>query len=265
MDIDFKKIGLAAKDIVFGIGSVAAGATGGPAAAEGVSKAGSGLDSILGMAGVTESRADKFDRADFAARPQQQLLLPAQATTSPAAEAKKTEPLPSSPDSPRIASRDAERSRPSEVEPLTGDVGTAADHLRSLGWSADKIGQILRGPEHTSLAALLGESEGFNSDSEYGAHIVHGALQEAGWHPEARQAILRGPYAFADYMKPAQHVPSDDEIARFEQHDVDEILQANLHHTTERGGHTPDLYHGTHDAQLAELGVTTEHPGTTEA
>ena len=99
---------------------------------------------------------------------------------------------------------------------------------------------------------------------DHGALLVHGVLHEAGWHPEARQAILRGPYAFADYTKPPQHVPSEAAIARLSQHNPDDILEEGLHYTTERGGHAPELYHGTHDAQLAGLGVITEHPGTKE-
>ena len=259
-DIDFKKIGLAAKDLVFGIGTVAAGATGGPAAAEGVSKAGSGLDSILGMAGVTETRGDKFDRADFTARPQPVLSGPP--AKQPSVEMAKPE-SPRPPELARTISGGALPSPSREEDSLTGDAGMAAEHLRSLGWSRDRIQQILRGPDLTSSTALVdGAPDAEAEDTNTG--IVHGALQEAGWHPEARQAILRGPYAFADYMKPRRHVPTEQEMARFARHNVDALMQERLHHATERGGHCPQLYHGTDDAQWARIGEDTEHPRTKE-
>lgn len=112
MDLDLKTIGLAAKDIIIGVGTAAAGASGGPAAAEGVGKAGSGLDRILGMAGVLDSRADKFDRADFAARP-------------PVASA--PPPAPPAP-VPRPAEEPAQPAR-SDDGPHTGDEKRAVEHL----------------------------------------------------------------------------------------------------------------------------------------
>ena len=133
---------------------------------------------------------------------------------------------------------------------------TAMAVLQRKGWSPDEVQQHVQGPAAPSRPDF---------HPEHGARLVHGVLQEAGWHAEARAALLRGPYAFADYMKPTQHVPSEEEIARFTGHDVDGILQANLHHATERGGHTPELYHGTHEAHVAGLGVTTEHAGTKES
>lgn len=154
--IDFKEIGLAAKDIVFGIGSAAAGASGGPAAAEGVSKAGSGLDRILGMAGVMETRADKFDRADFAARPQQ-AAAPAQPVSTPVQPAASPAPA---------------VTVPREAGPI-GDEQIAADHLRGRGWSRAKLTEILRGPEHTSLAALFGkDTKGFRARGAEGTRIA---------------------------------------------------------------------------------------------
>ncbi|MFO0578942.1 MAG: hypothetical protein U1A78_33480 [Polyangia bacterium] len=161
--IDFKEIGLAAKDIVFGIGSAAAGASGGPAAAEGVSKAGGGLDRILGMAGVMETRADKFDRADFAARQQ---------PTLPAATA-----MPSAPGAPPPAAPPAE-----PAGPMDGDAQIAADHLSRCGWPRSKVLEILRGPEHVSLAALVGrETKGFRAQGSEGTRVaqVDGAAVRA--------------------------------------------------------------------------------------
>ena len=146
MNFDPKSIGLAAKDIVIGIGTAAAGASGGPAAAEGVGKAGSGLDRILSMTGVMESRGDKFDRADFAARPPTASAMPKTGTNTPP----QTSPaLPAEPET-------ATTSR-TEEGPYTGDEKRAVDHLQSLGWSHPKIRQILSGPEQTSLAAVVGK------------------------------------------------------------------------------------------------------------
>lgn len=156
-DIDFKTIGLAAKDILLGIGTVAAGATGGPAAAEGVGKAGAGLDRILSTAGVTETRADKFDRADFAARPQAQ----AQQQISPQSPPPQlpAPPPPAAAQAPEPARMIAEEvpasSLPPQGGPLIGDARIAAEHLRSLGWSRHKVQQILGGPEQASLAAIV--------------------------------------------------------------------------------------------------------------
>lgn len=165
MELDFKQIGLAAKDIILGVGAAAAGASGGPAAAEGVGKAGNGLDRILGMAGVMESRGDKFDRADFAARPQaqqQQQAPPVTPQTPPALPPART-----------IAEGEPAPSQPRDAGPLTGDVKITAEHLRSLGWPRDKIQQILSGPENTSLAALTAkETRGFRPRGAKGVLVA---------------------------------------------------------------------------------------------
>jgi hypothetical protein len=119
-DIDFKKIGLAAKDIVIGIGAAAAGAQGGPAVAEGVMKAGSGIDNLIGLAVPSEqppSRAEKFDRTDFSARP----------VAAPLAAP------------PRV---DESRAAPVDL-----DAKTTADYLAARGWPLEKVQQILRGPD----------------------------------------------------------------------------------------------------------------------
>lgn len=164
MAIDIKSIGLAAKDIILGAGAAAAGASGGPAAAEGVGKVGTGLDRILGMAGVTESRGDKFDRADFAARP------PAKKGTAPAEPKQVAAMLPPpavSPPTPaptHVAAREPAPDANASEGPYTGDTKLAVDHLRGLGWSHDKIQKILSGPENTSLAAVVAkETKGFRA------------------------------------------------------------------------------------------------------
>ena len=125
MDIDFKKIGLAAKDIVFGIGAAAAGAGGGPAAAEGVKKVGSVVDNLIGVAPPPPepkpSRADKFDRIDYGARPKK----------AAAAAATVAAPAP-----------EEEAAAPVDV-----DAQTTASYLITRGWSAEKVQEFLRGPQ----------------------------------------------------------------------------------------------------------------------
>lgn len=139
--MDIKEIGLAAKDVVFGIGAAVAGAQGGPAAAQGVNSASSGLDRIVNAVAPSEqSRAQRFDRADFAARqppqaPTPALPPPAGQTVPPA------EPAGNSP-------------------PLRGDAKIAGDHLSALGWPPEKLQRILKGPGNgktDALAAIVGK------------------------------------------------------------------------------------------------------------
>ncbi|MFO0572383.1 MAG: hypothetical protein U1A78_00150 [Polyangia bacterium] len=138
--MDIKEIGLAAKDVVFGIGAAVAGAQGGPAAAQGVNSASSGLDRIVNAVAPSEqSRAQRFDRADFAARQPPQALPPA---SPPAVE--QTAP----PGGPAADSA-----------PLLGDAKIAADYLSALGWSPEKLQSILQGPSNgkpDALAAIVG-------------------------------------------------------------------------------------------------------------
>jgi hypothetical protein len=61
--MDAKEIGLAAKDVIFGIGAAVAGAEGGPAAAQGVTKAGAGLDRILAMVLPDDKKASRTTTA----------------------------------------------------------------------------------------------------------------------------------------------------------------------------------------------------------
>ena len=147
--MDAKEIGFAAKDILIGIGAAVAGAKGGPEAAKGVNKAGDGIDRILGnvMPGDKKpTREERFDRGDFAARPQQappQEAAPPKEMTSPQ-EARTPEKV----------------SAPAEPGQRLGDAKIAMDHLKSLGWTDDKINQLLSGPERTSLAAVMGKEVG---------------------------------------------------------------------------------------------------------
>lgn len=171
-DLDFKQIGLAAKDVIIGIGAAAAGAKGGSAAAEGVLKAGSGLDRLLGMAGVAETRGEKFDRADYAARPQLPGGKPAPATPpqGPVPGPQATPPAPNAAGSPQGAPAPP---NPQEAPPLVGDARITVDHLSSLGWSHDKIQQILSGPQQASLAAIVGkETTGVRAPTVAGTRLL---------------------------------------------------------------------------------------------
>jgi len=137
-DIDYKQIGLAAKDIVIGIGAAAAGATGGSAAAEGVMKAGSGIDKIVEMAVPSDkkqTRGEKFDRADYKAK---------KATPPQGAQNAEVGPIAQVP----------------AGEPVDVDGKTTAEYLAARGWPPEKVQQILRGPGvngENSVGAIVGK------------------------------------------------------------------------------------------------------------
>ncbi len=163
--MDFKEIGFAAKDILLGVSTAAAGASGGPAAAEGVNKAGSGIDRLLAMALPDDkkpSRAEKFDRADFANRqPVANLPAPSPAPPAPPPQPQ-AQPAAAPPPAP-VPVAPAQKPN-ADTGPLTGDAKLAWDHLRELGWSNAKIHQILAGPEQSSLAAITSkETKGFRA------------------------------------------------------------------------------------------------------
>ncbi len=137
MDIDFKKIGLAAKDIVFGIGAAAAGAEGGPAAAEGVKKVGSVVDNLIGVTPPPPepkpSRADKFDRIDYGARPKKAAQVAA-TVAAPASEQ-------------------------DSASPVDVDAQTTVSYLIARGWSAEKVQEFLRGPQAAAEEDTAEEKE----------------------------------------------------------------------------------------------------------
>lgn len=141
--IDFKSIGIAAKDIIFGIATGAAGSTGGPAGAEGVAKASAGLDKLIALApgddGKKKTPGDRMDRAD---RPK------------PAPQQAANQPPPQQQAPPPASAEDPASQRGETAWPPTGDARTTADHLSSLGWSREKIQKILGGPEQTTLAEV---------------------------------------------------------------------------------------------------------------
>lgn len=140
--IDFKGIGLAAKDVVLGIAGAAAGASGGPAGAEAVNKIGTGLDKALAMGGIggeekkPAPRGESFDRDG---KPPPQKLVAQRDRSAPHA----------SPQAPA-----------DEEGPLVGDTRTTVDQLRALGWNRKQIQQILGGPEQTDLASLTRRQTG---------------------------------------------------------------------------------------------------------
>ena len=118
-DIDIKGIGFAVKDIVLGVATAAAGATGGQAGAAGVTKAGDGLDKILAMTTGDDARAHRFDRADYGAKPA------------------------------RTAAQ-----TPSPAPPAPTDREVAIAHLASMGWSSAQAEQILGGPQKYNMTQI---------------------------------------------------------------------------------------------------------------
>ncbi len=179
--MDFKEIGFAAKDIIIGMGAATAGATGGPAAAEGVNKAGTGIDRILAMALPEEkkpSRAEKFDRADFGNR-QPVANLPPPSPVSAPPQQQQQQPQQQQPQAPPAVASPPDSVSVAPVQkpnadtgPLTGDAKLAWDHLRELGWSNGKIHQILAGPEQSSLAAITSkETKGFRAFGAAGSRM----------------------------------------------------------------------------------------------
>jgi len=121
--IDGKGIGLAVKDIVIGVAAAAVGAAGGgQAGASGVLKAGDGIDKIISLATGGDSRAQRFDRADYAAKPQTQ----ATATAPPVASA----------------------------PPAPTDRDQALVHLGTVGWTPEQADKILAGPQKYRMAQI---------------------------------------------------------------------------------------------------------------
>lgn len=152
--MDAKDWGLAIKEVVFGIGGGAAGLVGGPAAAEGVAKADKALDRLIegGTSSAKPPRSERFDRADFGARtkappePARVAEVPSAPKTAPVAlaherAAERGATLPPAPEAPPPDPPSTQQS---------GEDGIAADFLRSVGWSAEKVDGILGGPAKPS-------------------------------------------------------------------------------------------------------------------
>ena len=123
--IDGKGIGLAVKDIVIGVAAAAVGAAGGgQAGASGVLKAGDGIDKIINLATGGDSRAQRFDRADYAAKPQPQATATASARPAP------------------------------DAPPAPTDRDQALVHLGTVGWTPDQADKILAGPQKYRMAQI---------------------------------------------------------------------------------------------------------------
>ena len=87
---DWKNIGLTGKDLLMGVVTVAAGATGGQAGAQGAQQIDRGLDRVLDMAGVQQQKPPPSrmnpEEADFAVRKQSMVAVkttPASPPVSP--------------------------------------------------------------------------------------------------------------------------------------------------------------------------------------
>jgi hypothetical protein len=111
-ELDGKKVGLAAKDIVVGIAAAVVGAYA-PAGADGVRDAGKGIDTLVGELAPSEedkkkSRSREFEAQDFKPR--------------------------------------------SDSKPATADGQTTRTFLQSLGWDATEIDKIMKGPTRAQAA-----------------------------------------------------------------------------------------------------------------
>jgi len=91
---DWKDIGLTGKDILMGVVTVAAGATGGQPGAQGAQQIDRGLDRVLDMAGVQQQKPPPSrmnpEEADFAVRKQAMVSVK---TTAPSPPAPPSEPI----------------------------------------------------------------------------------------------------------------------------------------------------------------------------
>lgn len=142
-DIDWKGIGLGAKDVVVGIAGAVAGIYGGSGAATAVTNAGAGIDKIVGaaapetheaktggaMAEKKPNQAEKFDRADFTPTKKKPVQR-APANVKPAAQSGKAP---------------------------AAELLATVDYLRQRGWSMSKIRMILAGPDQNSIHAVTGQ------------------------------------------------------------------------------------------------------------
>lgn len=85
---DWKNIGLTGKDLLMGVVTVAAGATGGQAGAQGAQQIDRGLDRVLDMAGVQQQKPPPSrmnpEEADFAVRKQSMVAVKTTPASPPA-------------------------------------------------------------------------------------------------------------------------------------------------------------------------------------
>jgi hypothetical protein len=129
------------------------------------------------------------------------------------------------------------------------DAQRSASVLSQRGWSDAEVAQHLQGPPP-------------QISHEQGAHIVHGVLQQAGWPPDARRALLHGPCKFyREYLQPRPATLDPRTQAAMQQYDHDALLRRRLYTETEPAGFVANTYEGTHDAHVGGLGITTELAG----
>lgn len=182
---DYKSIGLGVKDVIFGIATAAAGSTGGPAGAEGVAKAGAGLDKLIAMAPLDDNKkkktpAEKMDQLD---RPKGSAATPAASpvAAAPTSPATTTTPGPPPASPEEVASSNQAGKKEGDAWPPVGDARVTADHLSSLGWSRERIQKILGGPEEASIAQLTrDEPKGFKVAVADGTRIPRVAASPVG-------------------------------------------------------------------------------------
>jgi hypothetical protein len=147
--IDWKAIGLGAKDVIVGVVGAVAGAYGGSESAKAVNNAGTGIDKILGAAMPEEkTRSEKFDRADLPSKP-----------APPTGRAPQL--------APSIETKEKEDPQSADDEQLI-----AADFLRGRGWSREKIRQIMGGPEEASVHQIAArETRGVRVQGARGSRV----------------------------------------------------------------------------------------------
>ena len=155
--MDWKKISLVAKDLLVGVGTVAAGVTAGEAGAQGVQQVDRGLDGVLGMTGVVEEQTPKAnprlhpERADFRVRQQANSPLPEAKTELP--------PVPRDPvfreavvdpPEPKLAKGETSPAPTAEAQPVAkespkGTPAHVAAELAQLGYSESEVAAIAEG------------------------------------------------------------------------------------------------------------------------
>lgn len=208
---DYKSIGLAGKDILMGLVGVIAGAEAGPEGAKAVNKMDQGIDKALAMGGVTESRADKADRAESkqnrnkqAGPPQASAAEIASSQNKPGEGAAK----PAGPPPASAAEVASSQRKPGEAAwPPQGDGRITADHLSGLGYSRENIRTILDGPESTSLAEVTNTRDRRTVD---GTRVAQGDAQRLDpAKASASHSVVAEPVATADAKRVADAVPVD--------------------------------------------------------
>ena len=131
----------------------------------------------------------------------------------------------------------------------------AAQVLQKAGWDASEVDNHLQGPGGNTGIVYQAP----RLDSAQAAAIVYKTLETAGWSLDSAHALLQGPIEYNN--RRMRSIPSQAFQDNYGRRSVD--MTAHLTRgAAEIGGHTPDLYHGSDDHHLAQLGLTTELPAT---